>query len=112
MGNFLSMLFRQTERHYKPNPVMEHALDVLFMLHADHEQNCSTSTMRVVGSAQTDPYASMGAAVAALWGPLHGGANEAVLKMLRQIGNKDNVPEVIREAKAGEGRRMWVRHRV
>lgn len=111
-ANFLHMMFKPLQGDYQVDPVLERALDVLFILHADHEQNCSTSTMRVVGSAQSDPYASMAAAIAALWGPLHGGANEAVLKMLRQIGSKDHIPEFIQKVKAGEGRLMGFGHRV
>ena len=111
-GNFLSMLFRMTERPYEPDPVLERALDVLFILHADHEQNCSTSAMRGVGSSQADPYVSMAAAAAALYGPLHGGANEAVLRMLSRIGNLDRVPDFIRRVKAGETRLMGFGHRV
>ncbi|MCC6395356.1 MAG: citrate synthase [Bryobacterales bacterium] len=111
-GNFLNMLYKKTEVKYKPNPVMERALDILFILHADHEQNCSTTAMRSVGSANTDPYSSLAAAAAALYGPLHGGANEAVLKMLRTIGNKDKIPEFIKRVKAGEGRLMGFGHRV
>ena len=95
-GNFLNMLFKMTELKYEPNPILEKAMDVLFILHADHEQNCSTSTMRVVGSAQADPYVSTAAAAAALYGPLHGGANEQVLRMLRQIGSKDKVASYIK----------------
>jgi citrate synthase len=111
-GNFLSMLFRMTERSYEPDPVLERALDVLFILHADHEQNCSTSAMRGVGSSQADPYVSMAAAAAALYGPLHGGANEAVLRMLSRIGNLDRVPDFIRRVKSGETRLMGFGHRV
>jgi citrate synthase len=111
-GNFLNMLFRKTEVQYKVNPVLERALDVLFILHADHEQNCSTSSMRMVGSAQTDPYSSLAAAAAALYGPLHGGANEAVLRMLKEIGSKSRIPEYINRVKAGEVRLMGFGHRV
>jgi citrate synthase len=111
-GNFLNMLFRKTESKYKPNPVLERALDVLFILHADHEQNCSTSAMRGIGSAQADPFSAMAGAAAALYGPLHGGANEAVLAMLREIGSKDNVPAFIKGVKDGEGRLMGFGHRV
>ncbi len=111
-GNFLNMLFKRTELKYKPHPVLERALDVLFILHADHEQNCSTSTMRLVGSAHTDPYCSLAAAAAALYGPLHGGANEAVLRMLAEIGSKDNVPAYIKRVKSGEVRLMGFGHRV
>jgi citrate synthase len=111
-GNFLNMLFKRTELKYQPNPVLERALDILFILHADHEQNCSTSTMRLVGSAHTDPYCSLAAAAAALYGPLHGGANEAVLRMLEEIGSKDNVPAYIKRVKSGEVRLMGFGHRV
>jgi citrate synthase len=86
-GNFLNMMFKKTEVKYLPNPVLERALEILFILHADHEQNCSTSSMRMVGSAHTDPYSAIAAAAAALYGPLHGGANEAVLRMLNEIGS-------------------------
>jgi citrate synthase len=110
-GNFLKMTFAMTE-HYKPNPVLERALDVLFILHADHEQNCSTSAMRGVGSSQSDPYSATAAAAAALYGPLHGGANEAVLRMLNEIGSKDKVPEYVKKVKSGEGRLMGFGHRV
>src|SRR5271155_1180918 len=111
-GNFLSMLFRMAERDYKPNPILEHALDVLFILHADHEQNCSTNAMRSVGSSQVDPYSAVAAATAALYGPLHGGANEAVIRMLMEIGSAKNVPAFIKRVKAGEGRLMGFGHRV
>jgi citrate synthase len=111
-GNFLSMLFKMAELKYKPNPVLEKALDVLFILHADHEQNCSANAMRSVGSSQVDPYSAVAAATAALYGPLHGGANEAVLRMLNEIGSKDRIPEFIKKAKAGEGRLMGFGHRV
>ena len=111
-GNFLSMLFKMTELKYKPNPVLEKALDVLFILHADHEQNCSANAMRSVGSSQVDPYSSIAAAAAALYGPLHGGANEAVLRMLMEIGSKDKVPEFIKQVKGGSGRLMGFGHRV
>ncbi|MGH9748421.1 MAG: citrate synthase [Candidatus Polarisedimenticolia bacterium] len=111
-GNFLNMLFRMTESKYRPNPVFERALDVLFILHADHEQNCSTLAMRGVGSSQADPYSAVAAAVAALYGPLHGGANEMVLRMLREIGSKDKVPDYIKRVKAGEVRLMGFGHRV
>ncbi len=110
-GNFLKMTFAMTER-YKPNPVLERALDVLFILHADHEQNCSTSAMRGVGSSQSDPYSATAAAAAALYGPLHGGANEAVLRMLNEIGSKDKVPEYVKKVQSGEGRLMGFGHRV
>ena len=111
-GNFLNMLFKATELKYTPNPVLERALDVLFILHADHEQNCSTNTMRSVGSSYADPFSATAAAAAALYGPLHGGANEAVLRMLSQIGSKDKVPQFIARVKAGEGRLMGFGHRV
>ena len=111
-GNFLNMLYKKTESKYQVNKAMERALDILFILHADHEQNCSTTAMRSVGSAQTDAYSCVAAAAAALYGPLHGGANEAVLKMLRTIGNKSNIPEYIKRVKAGEGRLMGFGHRV
>jgi citrate synthase len=111
-GNFLNMLFKATELEYTPNPVLERALDVLFILHADHEQNCSTNTMRGVGSSYADPFCATAAAAAALYGPLHGGANEAVLRMLNQIGSKDKVPQFIARVKAGEGRLMGFGHRV
>jgi len=111
-GNFLNMLFRTTEQRYHPNPTLERALDVLFILHADHEQNCSTSAMRAVGSSQVDPYCSVAAATAALYGPLHGGANEAVLHMLQEIGSISNVPAYIKRVKSGEGRLMGFGHRV
>jgi citrate synthase len=101
-----------TESKYRPNPVFERALDVLFILHADHEQNCSTLAMRGVGSAHADPYSAVAAAIAALYGPLHGGANEMVLRMLKEIGSVNNVPEHIKKVKAGEGRLMGFGHRV
>lgn len=111
-GNFLNMLFKMTELKYKPDPVLERALDVLFILHADHEQNCSTSTMRSAGSSLPDPYVSVAAAAAALFGPLHGGANEQVLRMLRTIGDKKHIPEYVKRAKSGEFRLMGFGHRV
>ena len=111
-GNFLHMLRATPGKPYTPDPVLERALDTLFILHADHEQNCSTFAMRSVGSSQADPYASVAAASAALYGPLHGGANEAVLRMLRAIGSLDHVPEFIASVKAGEGRLMGFGHRV
>jgi citrate synthase len=111
-GNFLNMLFKMTELKYKPDPILERALDVLFILHADHEQNCSANAMRGVGSSQVDPYSAVAAAAAALYGPLHGGANEAVLRMLMEIGSRDRVPEFIKKVKAGEGRLMGFGHRV
>ena len=111
-GNFLSMLYRGIEREYRPDPVLERALDVLFILHADHEQNCSTSAMRGIGSSQADPFAALAGAAAALYGPLHGGANEAVLRMLAEIGSVDQIPGFIRSVKAGERRLMGFGHRV
>ncbi|HEY6212916.1 MAG TPA: citrate synthase, partial [Vicinamibacterales bacterium] len=113
-GNFLNMLFKMTELKYQPNPVLTRALDVLFILHADHEQNCSTSTMRNIGSSQVDPYSAMAGAAAALYGPLHGGANEAVLRMLNEIGSVKKVPDFIKKVKSGEGkdRLMGFGHRV
>jgi len=111
-GNFLNMLFKTTEVKYKPDPTLERALDVLFILHADHEQNCSANAMRAVGSSHVDPYSASAAATAALYGPLHGGANEAVLRMLDQIGAKDHVPAFVQKVKAGEGRLMGFGHRV
>jgi citrate synthase len=111
-GNFLNMLFRMTELKYKVNPVLERALDVLFILHVDHEQNCSTSAMRNIGSSHVDPYSAMAGAAAALYGPLHGGANEAVLRMLNEIGNVNNVPSFVKRVKAGEGRLMGFGHRI
>jgi citrate synthase len=106
------MLFKMTEPRYKPHPVLERALDVLFILHADHEQNCSTSAMRSIGSSQVDPYSALAGAAAALYGPLHGGANEAVLRMLNEIGSKQNIPAFIKRVKAGDGRLMGFGHRV
>jgi citrate synthase len=111
-GNFLSMMFKMTEPRYKPDPALERALDVLFILHADHEQNCSTNAMRAIGSSRVDPYSSMAGAAAALYGPLHGGANEEVLKMLSRIGDTRNIPEFIQRVKNGEGRLMGFGHRV
>jgi citrate synthase len=111
-GNFLQMLFKIGERVYRPKPVLEKALDVLFILHADHEQNCSTNAVRSVGSSKVDPYSAVAAGVAALYGPLHGGANEAVIRMLEEIGSVDRVPAAIKEFKAGKGRLMGFGHRV
>ena len=111
-GNFLNMMFKTTELKYTPNPVLEKALTVLYILHADHEQNCSTNAMRSIGSAQTDPFSSLAGAAAALYGPLHGGANEMVLRMLKEIGSVANVPDYIKRVKAGEFRLMGFGHRV
>jgi citrate synthase len=111
-GNFLSMMRRMTEPRYHPDPALSRALDVLFILHADHEQNCSTSSMRAVGSSQTDPYSAAAAAAAALYGPLHGGANEQVLRMLNAIGSAENIPSYIERVKRGELRLMGFGHRV
>ncbi len=111
-GNFLNMMFKTTELKYQPNPVLERALSVLFILHADHEQNCSTNAMRSIGSAHTDPFSALGGAAAALYGPLHGGANEMVLRMLKEIGSLDKVPEYVKRVKAGEFRLMGFGHRV
>jgi citrate synthase len=111
-GNFLGMMFKVAETKYIPNPVLQKALDVLFILHADHEQNCSANAMRSVGSSQVDPYSATAAAAAGLYGPLHGGANEAVLRMLDQIGSKQNVPAFIKEVKEGQGKLMGFGHRI
>jgi citrate synthase len=111
-GNFLNMLFKMTEAKYTPNEKLARALDVLFILHADHEQNCSTSTMRNIGSSHVDPYSALAGAAAALYGPLHGGANEAVLRMLTEIGSVANIPGFIKRVKAGDGRLMGFGHRV
>jgi len=111
-GNFLNMMFKTTEVKYLPHPVLERALDVLFILHADHEQNCSTSAMRGIGSSHPDPYSCMAGAAAALYGPLHGGANEEVLRMLREIGSIDAIPAYIQRVKKGEVRLMGFGHRV
>ena len=111
-GNFLHMLRARPGQSYTPPPALERALDILFILHADHEQNCSAFAMRTVGSSQADPFASVAAAAAALFGPLHGGANEAVLRMLHAIGSRDRVPAFIESVKAGEGRLMGFGHRV
>lgn len=112
IGNFLRMMFRMTEVNYVPNPVLVKALNVLFLLHADHEQNCSTNTMRAIGSSQADPYSALAGAAAALYGPLHGAANEAVLQMLEQIGRPENVAGFVERVKKGEGRLMGFGHRV
>ncbi|HJQ83485.1 MAG TPA: citrate synthase [Candidatus Binatia bacterium] len=111
-GNFLSMMFKMTELKYRPDPVLEHALDVLFVLHADHEQNCSTTAMRTIGSSLADPYISVAGAAAALAGPRHGSANEEVVHMLHEIGSKDHVPALIKRVKAGELRLSGFGHRV
>jgi citrate synthase len=111
-ANFLSMLFRMAEPRYEAHPVLVRALEVLFVLHADHEQNCSTNAMRSIGSSHVDPYSALAGAAAALYGPLHGGANEAVLRMLERIGSLDRVPEFIESVKRGEGRLMGFGHRV
>jgi citrate synthase len=111
-GNFLSMMFKMVEPRYEANKNVEEALDTLFILHADHEQNCSANAMRAVGSSQTDPYSAAAAAIAALYGPLHGGANEEALRMLRGIGTVDKIPDFISRVKAGEGRLMGFGHRV
>jgi citrate synthase len=111
-GNFLNMMWKTTELRFRPDPVLEHALDVLFTLHADHEQNCSTNAMRAVASSQVDPYSAAAAAVAALYGPLHGGANEQVLRMLNEIGSVDRVPAYIERVKQGEMRLMGFGHRI
>ncbi len=111
-ANFLQMMFRMTEAPYAPHPALVRALDVLFILHADHEQNCSANAMRAIGSSHVDPYSALAGAAAALYGPLHGGANEAVLVMLREIGDISHVPEFIKKVKAGEGRLMGFGHRV
>ncbi|HET7768928.1 MAG TPA: citrate synthase [Chloroflexota bacterium] len=111
-GNFLRMMFRMTERAYEPHPTLERALEVLFILHADHEQNCSTSAMRVIGSSLADPYSALAGAAAALYGPLHGGANEEVLRMLQEIGNVKRIPAFLDRVRAGETRLMGFGHRV
>ncbi|HWU37582.1 MAG TPA: citrate/2-methylcitrate synthase, partial [Candidatus Acidoferrum sp.] len=111
-GNFMNMLWRMAEPKYKPNPILEHALDALFILHADHEQNCSTNAMRSVGSSEADPYCTAAGATAALFGPLHGGANEQVLRMLRQIGSKDKIPQFVQDVKDRKALLMGFGHRV
>ena len=111
-ANLLNMLFRVGTREYKPSPVLERALDVLFILHADHEQNCSATAMRVIGSSHADPYSALGGAMGALYGPLHGGANEAVLRMLRRIGSVDNIPAFMEGVKNREERLVGFGHRV
>ena len=111
-GNFLSMMYKTSETKYEPNPILEKVLDVLFILHVDHEQNCSANAMRAVGSSHADPYCSLSAAASALYGPLHGGANEMVLRMLREIGKMENIPGYIQRVKAGDFRLMGFGHRV
>src|SRR5205823_9174488 len=111
-GNFLNMIYKMTEIRYEPDPRLERALDILFILHADHEQNCSTNAVRAVGSSQVDPYSAVAAGVAALYGPLHGGANEQVLRMLRRIESKENIPDFIKGVKDGKERLMGFGHRV
>jgi citrate synthase len=111
-AKFLNMLFKTSESKYRPNPTLERTLDILFILHADHEQNCSSTAMRGVGSSHVDPYSAIAAAIAALYGPLHGGANEEVLRMLVDIGSVNNVPSYIKRVKAGEKKLMGFGHRV
>ena len=111
-GNFLGMLYKMTELKYKPDPRIEKALDILFILHADHEQNCSTSAVRAIGSSLVDPYSAVAGGIAALYGPSHGGANEEVVRMLMRIGSKDNIPDFIEGVKAGNERLMGFGHRV
>jgi citrate synthase len=111
-GNFLSMMFKMTEAHYEPDPRLERALDVLWILHADHEQNCSTNAVRGVGSSEVDPYSAVAAGVAALYGPLHGGANEAVLRMLERIESTDNIPDFLERVKNRDEKLMGFGHRV
>jgi citrate synthase len=111
-GNFLGMLYKMTELKYEPDPRLERALDILFILHADHEQNCSTNAVRSVGSSEVDPYSAVAGGVAALYGPLHGGANEAVLRMLQRIESKENIPDFLEGVKEGKERLMGFGHRV
>jgi citrate synthase len=111
-GNFLNMMWKATELKYEPDPVLERALDVLLILHADHEQNCSTNVMRAVGSSHADPFSATAAAAAALYGPLHGGANEQVLRMLKEIGSVSRVPEYVQRVRSGQIRLMGFGHRV
>jgi citrate synthase len=111
-GNYMNMLWKMAEPTYRPNPILERALDMLFILHADHEQNCSTNAMRSVGSSEADPYCAAAGATAALFGPLHGGANEQVLRMLRQIGSKDKIPQFVRDVKERKALLMGFGHRV
>ncbi|MGH7719640.1 MAG: citrate synthase [Gemmatimonadaceae bacterium] len=112
VDNFLAMVFRMAEPHYEPNPVFSRALEILLILHADHEQNCSTSAVRSVGSSHVDPYSAIAAGIAALFGPLHGGANEQVLRMIKEIGDKSRIPAFIEGVKQGSGRLMGFGHRV
>jgi citrate synthase len=111
-GNFLNMMYKMTELKYEPDERLSRALDILFILHADHEQNCPTNAVRSVGSSQVDPYSAVAAGVAALYGPLHGGANEAVLRMLRRVGTKENVPDFVQGVKDGNEKLMGFGHRV
>ena len=111
-GNFLNMMWKTTELKYDPDPILEKAMDTLFILHADHEQNCSATTMRTIGSSDADPYSAAAGSVAALYGPKHGGANEAVLRMLQEIGSVDQIPEYLEAAKNGDFRLMGFGHRV
>jgi citrate synthase len=111
-GNFLSMLWKMSEPQYKPHPKLERAIEILWILHADHEQNCSTNAMRAVGSSHADPYSATAAAAAALYGPLHGGANEAVINMLDRIGDKKNIPEFVKRVKHGEDLLWGFGHRI
>ena len=111
-ANFLNMLYRLGVKEYRPNPVLERALDVLFILHADHEQNCSTTTMRIIGSSEADPFVALAGSMAALYGPLHGGANEAVLRMLGRIGSVDRIPDFLNKVKNKEEKLMGFGHRV
>jgi citrate synthase len=111
-GNFLNMMWKTTELKYEPDPILERAMDRLLILHADHEQNCSTTTMRAIGSSDADPYSAAAGATSALYGPKHGGANEAVLRMLQEIGSVDQVPDYIKMAKDGDFRLMGFGHRV
>jgi len=112
VGNFLNMMFKMTELKYKPNPIIERALEILWILHIDHEQNCSTTTMRVIGSAEADPYVAVAGASAALSGPLHGGANERVLRMLAKIGSVENIPDYLKYVESGKEKLMGFGHRV
>ena len=111
-GNFLSMLFKMAEPKYEPDPRLEKALDVLFILHADHEQNCSAAAVRVVGSSRVDPFSAITAGCAGLYGPLHGGANVAVLRMLQRVGSIENIPDFLKGVKQGDERLMGFGHRV